>query len=110
MVMAARRIFPGILHVDADFVVAFDLDSRDLEFEFRAWKPNHARRSGARTPCRRDLHQLLWQNLPLMRIGTERHARQVVALPEKLFQRCVGSPRSCEQRAESMWLYIEAQN
>ena len=30
-VKAARRIFPRILHIDADIVESFDFDSRDLE-------------------------------------------------------------------------------
>ena len=40
--VAAGRVFPGILHVHADIVAAFDFDAVDFESESAAGNADHA--------------------------------------------------------------------
>ena len=63
----ARRIVPGILHVDADIVAAFDLDAVHGEHEILGGRnPDHALRSLRRGRCSSDVNDVLRQECPLL--------------------------------------------
>ena len=62
-------VFPGILHVDADIVVPFDLDALHLEIEIAAGNLHHALGRGGGRSVGCDLDQFLRHVLPFMRVA-----------------------------------------
>ena len=59
LVKAARRVFPGILDIDADIVGAFNLDALDAKVEVAAIDADHALGCGGRRFRGGDLDKLL---------------------------------------------------
>ena len=114
VVAAARRVFPGILHVQPDPVGSFDLDAGHLEIEFAGGHVQHARRVHGGRLGGRGLHHALRQEAPLVRKARQGHTRP---LPH-LRQRCVhlgGALRSASRQhrqncAEAVGFDSEAQH
>ncbi len=70
--MPACLVFPGILHIHADVVIAFDLDSGDSKLKVAARNAHHARREPGRFRSLLQSPPLLRQRVPFVRKTAQR--------------------------------------
>src|SRR5581483_6719281 len=109
LMIAARRVLPWILHVDARIVTAFDLGAAHAKIKSSARNADHAARRFGSGSGGFDGHDLLRQDCGLMRERNQRLGRDLChALHQRLDLR-TGFTGRCENGAIAIRFKIEAQ-